>query len=142
MATQKPAKPGKPTAPKTNAAPKPPKAEKPAAAPKPPKEPKPKIERETANGVTRPKAGSATGTVWQIADDISAKKKAPATRAEVMEVATAEPHNINEATVATQFQRWRTFFGIERQAPAPKPEKPAKEPKAPKPPKAPKTPTK
>jgi len=139
MATQKPAKPGKPTAPKTKPAPAAPAAtkEKEPKAPKPPKEPKVKIERESANGVTRPKADSQTGKVWQIADDISAKKKAPATRAEVMEVATAEPHNINEATVATQYQRWRTFFGIERQAPAPKPEKPTKEPKAPKPPKTP-----
>lgn len=105
---------------------------KPAAtkkAPAAPKEPKVKVERITQNDVTRPKDGSVTGKVWDIADAISKKKGEPATRAEVMEQATAA--DINEATAATQFQRWRTFFGIERKAAAPKPPKAAKAPKAP-----------
>ena len=111
MATAKksPAKPAKPTAPaKNKAAPKPPAAEK---APKPPKAPK--VERPQSNGISQPKEGTTTGRIWSIADEISAKQKRPATRAEVLEKATAE--NINEATVATQYQRWRTFHGLEKQ---------------------------
>lgn len=94
-------------------------AKKTAAAPAAPKEPKapkapkaPAVQREQANGVTRPKAGSKTGRVWEIADSLSAKN-APATRAAVMEAAIKE--DINEATVATQYQRWRTFFGVQPQ---------------------------
>ena len=109
--------PAKPAKTAKTSAPKPPKA---------PKEPKQKIERATANGITKPKDGSQTGKVWDIADAISAKKKAPADRAEVMEQAVAA--GVNEATVATQYQRWRTFNGVQRTPAAPK---------APKAPKAP-----
>lgn len=126
MATKKtPSKPSK------TAAPPPPKADKP---PKAPKEAKPKIERVTANGVTRPKDGSLTGKVWDIADKITAGKPKGehASRTEVM--ADAEKAGINEATVATQYQRWRTFFGVPKAGPK------VKEPKAPKPPKAPAAP--
>lgn len=125
MAAQKPAKKNAP-APKPKAAPaaaapkeKPAKAEKPAPAPK-----------DEKNGVTRPKAGTATGNVWAIADDLSAKLKRPATRAEVMEKAVEA--QINEATVATQYQRWRVYNDVPKAEPkakpekAPKAEKPAK----------------
>ena len=98
--------------------------EKPAPKEKPVKE---KIERIIQNDVTRPKADSQTGKVWSIADELSKQLKRPATRAEVMEKATAD--DINEATVATQYQRWRVFNGVPKAA---KVEKPAKEPKAPK----------
>lgn len=107
MAAAKKTAPAKPAAPKKTEA-----AEKPAKAPK--------IERATANGITRPKDDSKTGRIWAIADEISKAQKRPASRAEVMEKAVAE--EINEATVATQYQRWRTFYGVERQAPAPKAE--------------------
>jgi hypothetical protein len=126
-----PAAPAKPTAPKKTTT-----AAKPAAEHKAPKEPKVKVERITQNDVTRPKDGSVTGKVWDIADAISKKKGEPATRAEVME--QAEKDGINEATVATQFQRWRTFFGVERKPAAPKPEKAPKAAKAPAAPAAPK----
>lgn len=119
MATKKaPAAPAK--AAKTAAAPK---AEKKEKAPKPPK-----VERATSNGITKPKEDSTTGRIWAIADEISKAQKRPASRAEVMEKAVAE--EINEATVATQYQRWRTFYGVERQAPAPKAEKAAPAKKA------------
>lgn len=114
---------------KTPAAPKAAAKKTPAApkAPKAPKEPVVKAPKIEQNGVTRPKDGSVTGQVWAIADEITKSKKGePATRAEVFEKATAKPYEINEATVATQFQRWRTFFGVERKAAAPK------APKAPK----------
>lgn len=118
MAAAKKTAPAKPAAPKKTEA-----AEKPAKAPK--------IERAVANGITRPKDDSKTGRIWAIADEISKAQKSPAKRDQVMEKALAE--DINEATVATQYQRWRTFYGIEKQPRAvkEKTEKPAKAPKAP-----------
>ena len=38
-----------------------------------------KIVRAVANDVTRPAAGTSTARIWQIADEISAAAKAPAT---------------------------------------------------------------
>lgn len=108
---------------------KPKKGAKTAAAPAAEKPSQP-----TANGVTRPKPGTKTGRVWDIADQISAKKKAPAERGEVLEVAQKE--GIPDATVATQFQRWRVFFAVPKKAAEPKPPKAEKAPKEPKAPKA------
>lgn len=87
------------------------------------------VEREVQNDVTRPAAGTKTGRVWEIFDKLSGD--APASRAAVMEAATKE--DIPQATVATQYQRLRTFYGItERSArAAPAAEKPAKAAKAP-----------
>lgn len=87
---------------------------KPAKAAKPEKA---KVERVQANGVTRPADGTNTGKVWAHADKISAKNKRPATRAEVMEAAKAD--GINEATIATQYQAWRKFFGVPKAVKAP-----------------------
>lgn len=134
MASKKaPAKPAKTTDKKTPAKPAAaaaPATEKPA---KPKAEPKPKIERAQANGITRPKDDSTTGKVWAIADAISKKTGQPAERSAVM--AEAEKLGINEGTVATQFQRWRKFFGVKKQ-PKPAVEKAPKAPKTPKAPKA------
>ena len=69
-----------------------------------------KIIRAVANGVTRPAAGTSTARIWQIADEISAKAKAPASRADVLKVAEAE--GLNTATCATQYGRWRVFNGL------------------------------
>ena len=91
------------------------------AAPEAPKAPAtPKIEK---NGVTRPKDGTATGNVWKISDELSAALGRPASRKEVMDKAKTE--GINEATVATQYGRWRKFHGITGTVTAPKPEAPA-----------------
>jgi hypothetical protein len=81
--------------------------EKPAKAEK---EPKPVVAKIEANGIIRPNEGTATGKVWTIADRISAAKKAPAERGEVVKQAIAE--GINESTAATQYGRWRKFFGV------------------------------
>lgn len=72
-----------------------------------------KVEREKANGITRPSAGTATGKVWEIADSISATNNRPATRAEV--VAAGAEAGINPATVTTQFGQWRRFYGIKKE---------------------------
>lgn len=89
---------------------------KPAKEPKPkvvkePKEAKPK--QEQANGVTRPRPGNTVARVWEIADQLSNfKLKEPkiAPRADVL--AAAENEQINAATAATQYGRWRRFHGI------------------------------
>lgn len=73
------------------------------------------------HGVSRPGPGTATARVWEIADQESAKLGAPVGRAVVLEQARKE--EINEATAATQYGRWRTFNGLARAVPAPKPAK-------------------
>lgn len=89
------------------------KASKAEKAPKAQKEPKPAkevIAKITQNDVTRPKEGSKTGSVWALADKISAEKQAPADRGTVIAQATAQ--GINEATASTQYGRWTKFHGI------------------------------
>lgn len=121
MATAKkvPAKKTAPAAPAAKAAPAP-KAEKAA------KVEKEKIVRLVQNDTTRPKDGSKTGRVWEIADDITKTSKMAATRDAVIKIAEAE--GIPLATVATQFQRWRVFNNVPR---APKADPKPKAPKAP-----------
>ena len=69
-----------------------------------------KVVRVVANGVTRPASGTSTARIWEIADEISAAAKAPASRADVLKVAEAE--GLNGATCATQYGRWRVFNGL------------------------------
>lgn len=84
-----------------------PVAETPAAAPA--KAPKAPVVKDEQNGVTRPSTG-ATRRVWEIADEISAKQKRPAERAEVTEV--AEKEGLVKGTIHTQFGRWRKYYGL------------------------------
>lgn len=79
-------------------------AEKQEAAPKPP------VAKDTQNGVTRPKEGTQTGRVWEIADKISTEKGEPAPRKEVLEAFIAEDGN--PSTGATQYGRWRKYHGL------------------------------
>lgn len=74
------------------------------------KEEKVKVVKDSQHGVTRPKAGSKTGMVWEIADKMSAKLKEPAGRGAVIEAATAK--EINPSTAATQYGRWRKYNGL------------------------------
>lgn len=69
----------------------------------------PAAPKDERNGVTRP-AGGVTRRVWEIADEISAKKGEPAERKEVTEIAEAE--NVNTGTIHTQFGRWRKYYGL------------------------------
>lgn len=73
----------------------------PAAAP---------VEKDTQNGVTRPKAGTKTGRIWEIADSLSQQAGAPVARKDVLAAATTE--DINVATAATQYGRWRKYHGL------------------------------
>lgn len=113
MSTKKPAT--KPAAAKATK----PAATKPAAATKPEKPAKPaKVVKDKVeqNGIIRPSAGTTTGRIWEIADGLSAKTKAPAVRKDVMAQADAE--KINAATAATQYGKWRKFNGLEGRTPA------------------------
>lgn len=71
---------------------------------------KEKVEKIQQNGVTRPKAGTATATVWEIAERLSNEAGAVAKRADVMKA--CEEAGINAATTATQYGKWRKFHGI------------------------------
>jgi len=71
-----------------------------------PKEASVRVERhkrEEAGVSARPKAGSSTGKVWEIADEMSTAD-APANRKEV--IAACEAAGINTATASTQFSKW------------------------------------
>lgn len=78
------------------------------------------VEKIEQNGVTRPKAGTQTGRVWELADSMSAAKGEPVERATLLEATTAE--KINAATASTQFGRWCKFYGMTKA----KTQKPAK----------------
>lgn len=82
-----------------------PEAEAPAKAPK--------VERVKQNGFTRPLPGTKTGLVWDIADRISAEKKRPALRDEVIEAYKAEQADARNGTVSTQYSRWCGFNGVQ-----------------------------
>lgn len=62
------------------------------------------------NGVTRPKDGTKTGRVWEIADKLSEKAGEPAQRKDVINKCLEE--DINASTAATQYGRWRKFHGL------------------------------
>jgi hypothetical protein len=87
----------------------------------------PKVERvrDEQNGIVRPKAGTKTAKVWDFADKAAAKSGPQnIDRADVVAKATAA--GLNAATIATQFQNWRVYHGLQGRSGA----------KAPKPPKA------
>lgn len=67
-------------------------------------------EMPESNGIRRPKAGTACGNAWAIFDAVSGETGAPATMGEVLRRGLAA--NLNEATIRTQYARWRKFFGI------------------------------
>lgn len=72
-----------------------------------------KAAREAAkieqNGVTKPKEGSITRSVWDKADELSVN--GPASAKDVRE---ALEGIVNKATIATQYARWRKFWGLTR----------------------------
>lgn len=67
--------------------------------------------RDTENGVTRPKAGTKTGRVWEIADEKASASGGRARRKDVL--AQCEAEELNAATAATQYGRWRKYNGLE-----------------------------
>lgn len=59
----------------------------------------------------RPRPGTKTGRVWEIADEITREKDRPAKRREVIERFTAEHGNANTAN--TQYQYWRAWHKLQ-----------------------------
>jgi len=70
------------------------------------------VQNAQQNGITRPKEGTKTGTVWAIADEISKTTGEPAKRGAVMQ--ECETKSINSSTATTQFGRWRRFYGLDQ----------------------------
>jgi ATPase subunit of ABC transporter with duplicated ATPase domains len=69
------------------------------------------------NGIRRPKEGTTCGKVWAIFDKLSADSGKPATIGDSLKAADG----MADATVRTQYARWRKFHGITgRQEPAAK----------------------
>ena len=85
--------------------------EAPAVNPAPTPAPE-KVTQPTANGVTRPKAGTTCGRIWEMADKLSATINAPADRKSIL--TQAEVEGINAATAATQYGKWCKFYGISK----------------------------
>lgn len=106
----------------------------PEAAEKP--APTPRVKAPEQNGVSMPAAGTKTGRVWEIATSLSEQLQRPALRDEVMSV--AEDEGLAKGTIATQYGKWCTFYGVSadqrkavraenKPAPAEKSEAPAEE---------------
>ena len=68
------------------------------------------VVKDTKHDVTRPKSGTKTGRVWEIADAASAQLGKPAGRKAVIDAAVSE--EINPSTAATQYGRWRKYNGL------------------------------
>lgn len=89
------------------------KADKKAAA----KAAKEAAKQPKQNDVRRPKTGTVTGKVWATFDSLSQSTGSPATIGDAIKASTGIP----EATVRTQYARWRKFHGISGRAAAPAP---------------------
>jgi len=70
---------------------------------------KPAREKAASSEPTRPKAGTSTGKVWDIADDLTQKLGRKATRPEV--VSACEVEGINASTASTQYGKWAKVAG-------------------------------
>ncbi len=66
---------------------------------------------------SRPRAGTRTGRVWEVADEITRETGRRASRREVVDRIAAEEGN--RATASTQYQHWKTGYEAPaEQAPA------------------------
>lgn len=81
--------------------------EAPAAAPAPVT-----VQRVRQNGFTRPIAGTKTGLIWDIADEISAREKRPAKRDEVFDEYKKRVPDAMNGTMSTQYSRWCGFHKV------------------------------
>lgn len=66
----------------------------------------------TQNGVVRPKSVGACGRVWALADAMSAHFKQAVPIKELLAAGAALADPLNEATIKTQYARWKAFNGI------------------------------
>jgi hypothetical protein len=70
------------------------------------------VQRVRQNGFTRPIAGTKTGLIWDIADEISAREKRPAKRDEVFKEYQARVPDAMNGTMSTQYSRWCGFHKV------------------------------
>lgn len=86
-----------------------------AAAPAPTPE---KKERIRKNGQTRPEAGSKTGLIWDIGDNIVRTESRVPTKDQVWDLYKAQladkGETAVETTLATQYGRWVIFHGYQQ----------------------------
>lgn len=68
---------------------------------------------EHQNGIPRPGADTLCAKVWEVLDKLHAKGE-PATPVPVFEALKGE--KIADATVRTQYGRWRKFNGLTKEA--------------------------
>jgi chromosome segregation ATPase len=81
-----------------------------------------KVQLVSQRGITQPKEGTKTRQVWDIANALSAAKNGPVAISELMP--EAQKAGLNDATIRTQYARWKQFHGVYGQvskaaAPAP-----------------------
>lgn len=62
------------------------------------------VEKDTQNGMTRPKEGTTTRKVWDIADRLGEDRAAV--------LAECSKRKINDATAMTQYGKWRVYQGL------------------------------
>lgn len=70
------------------------------------------VQRVRQNGFTRPIAGTKTGLVWDVADELSAKLGRPAKRDEVIEEYKRRVPDAMSGTMSTQYSRWCGFHKV------------------------------
>lgn len=70
----------------------------------------PAADKDAKNGITRPADGTKCGRIWAAADQISASQHS------IAAIAVVKHHelvkNIPDATIKTQYARWRQYNGI------------------------------
>lgn len=69
-----------------------------------------KVQLVSQRGITQPKDGTKTRAVWNLADALSAAKQGPVAISELMP--EAQKAGLNDATIRTQYARWKTFHGV------------------------------
>jgi hypothetical protein len=72
------------------------------------KVPAPRV--SNAQGITRPKSGTICAQVWEACDKHTANDKTPVSIAKLL--ADKNLAQVNNATLRTQYARWRAFNGI------------------------------
>lgn len=72
----------------------------------------PKVEAmPEQNGIRMPRAGTACAGIWEHATTMSQERKATVAIGDLLEVLLAQGYN--QATIKTQYARWRKFHGVE-----------------------------
>lgn len=74
-----------------------------------------KADKLQRNGITRPGAETKCGSIWAVADEISATNHTIATIAAIRLDKRME--GIPEATIKTQYARWRQYNGVKGRLP-------------------------